>query len=273
MKMILRKKESNADMRLFQIYFSPTGGTKKIVDFMSRSWDCEKVEIDLSDSLEDFSGYIFGENDVCMVAAPVFGGRVPMPATSNIRKLKGNGAKAVLIAVYGNRAYEDALLELKNTAALAGFCCIAGVAAVAQHSIMNQFAAGRPDLRDEEELLDFSEKIKGITGENTVEAELWVPGNDPYKEYKVVPVIPKTGDECNQCGLCAEECPAGAIPKENPMLTEPEMSISCMRCVVICPQKARYADEGLVEMMSKRLGEVCSVRKENELFLLDFAEE
>ncbi len=273
METILRKGESSGSMRLFQIYFSPTGGTKKIVDIMSKSWDCEKTEIDLSNSLEDFSGFVFNENDVCIVAAPVFGGRVPMPAIPNIRKLKGNGAKAVLIAVYGNRAYEDALLELKDTASLAGFCCVAGVAAVAQHSIMNQFAAGRPDLRDEEELIEFSERIKGITEQNTVESELWVPGNDPYKEYKVVPVIPETGEECNQCGLCAEECPAGAIPKENPMLTEPEKCISCMRCVVICPQKARYADEGLVEMMSKRLGEVCSVRKESELFLLDFVEE
>ncbi len=260
------------NMKLFQIYFSPTGGTKKIVSFMSRSWDCEKVEIDLSDPLEDFSGYVFGEEDVCIIAVPVFGGRVPMAATSNIRKLKGNGTKAILVAVYGNRAYEDALLELKNTASLAGVCCIAGVAAVAQHSIMNQFAAGRPDLRDERTLTEFSERIKGITGQKTVKAELWVPGNDPYKEYKVVPVIPKTGKECNQCGLCAEECPAGAIPKKNPMLTEPEICISCMRCVVICPQKARYADNELVEMMSKRLREVCSVRKENELFLLEIVE-
>ena len=255
-------------MKLFQIYFSPTGGVKKIADLISGQWDCEKIDIDLSKPDEDFSGYRFNKEDLCIAAAPTFGGRVPFSATANLQKLNGNGATAILIAAYGNRAYEDALLELKNTVASAGFFCAAGIAAVAEHSIAHQVAAGRPDLQDEEQLTAFSEKIKKVLEETDSEAELHIPGNYPYKEYKVIPMIPETGQECVKCGLCAEKCPVGAIPEENPMLTDGEKCISCMRCVIICPQDARHGNEASIEAVSKKLEKVCSDRKENELFLI-----
>ena len=119
-------------MKIFQIYFSPTGGVKKIADLISGQWDCEKIDIDLSKPDKDFSGYRFNKDDLCIAAVPTFGGRVPPPATANLQKLNGNGATAILIAAYGNRAYEDALLELKNTVTSAGFFCAAGIAAVAE---------------------------------------------------------------------------------------------------------------------------------------------
>lgn len=55
-------------MKLFQIYFSPTGGTKKVVDILSENWDCEKVEIDLSDSAADFGGFEVAADDICIAA-------------------------------------------------------------------------------------------------------------------------------------------------------------------------------------------------------------
>lgn len=254
-------------MKLFEIYFSPTGGTKKISDLISRQFGYETIKLDLSNSMEDFSKFTFSEKDLCIIAVPSFGGRVPMAAMSNINKLKGNGSKVILVATYGNRAYEDVLLELKDTLTTLGFFCIAAIASVTEHSIMRQFATGRPDLKDKEELIKFSDKIKEILKQEKVTKDLYVPGNNPYKEYKVIPLVPEARQECMKCGLCAIKCPVNAISKDNPTLVEKEKCISCMRCVAICPNKARSVNEELILAVSKKLEKVCSERKMNELFL------
>lgn len=90
---------------------------------------------------------MLGESDLCLIAVPSFGGRVPEIALSRLREIKGNGASAVLIAVYGNRAIDDTLLELKDTLVPLGFCCIAAVSAVAEHSIMRCYGTGRRQRR------------------------------------------------------------------------------------------------------------------------------
>ena len=254
-------------MKLFKIYFSPTGGTKKVADLISGQFDFETTEIDLSNSMEDFSKITFSEKDLCIIAVPSFGGRVPMAAMSNIKKLKGNGSKIILVATYGNRAYEDVLLELKDTLTTLGFFCIAAIASVTEHSIMHQFATGRPDLQDKEELIRFSDEIKEVLKHGEVTKDLCVPGNNPYKEYKVIPLVPQVRQECKKCGLCATKCPVGAISKDNPMLVDKEKCISCMRCVAICPSKSRSVNEESLLAISKKLENACSERKMNELFL------
>ena len=95
----------------YEITFSPTGGTKKCADLLSAAWS-EKTEIDLMDRKADFSKYTFTEEYTCLVAVPSFGGRVPAIATERLQNMQGGGAKAILVVVYGNRAYEDTLVEL-----------------------------------------------------------------------------------------------------------------------------------------------------------------
>lgn len=253
-------------MTLYEIYFSPTGGTKQVADILSSQWECEKVEIDLSNPKLRFQDYKIGKRDICIVAAPVYGGRIPLMASGNLSKIKGNGAKAAAVVVYGNRAYEDALLELKDDLEDAGFICEAGVAAIAEHSIARQFAEGRPDEADIKELKLFAETIMDIFTENKKEAKLHLPGNYPYKEYKVLPTIPETKENCISCGLCAQLCPAGAIPVDHPMDTDKTRCISCMRCISICPEDARHLSPAMLDKLSEKLVKVCSVRKENELF-------
>ena len=129
----------------YEIVFSPTGGTQEAARFLGAAWGDEASRIDLSDPRTNFAACVFAPEDVCLVAVPSFGGRVPQVAVERLSQMRGGGAQAVLLCVYGNRAYDDTLLELRETLEKAGMRCRAAVAAVAEHSIMHAFAAGRPD--------------------------------------------------------------------------------------------------------------------------------
>lgn len=254
-------------MSMYQIYFSPTGGTKKVVDIIGSVWEGEKTEIDLSDPKQDFSNYTFQEPDICLIAVPSFGGRVPEAALQRLGRMRGKNSRAVLIGVYGNREYEDTLLELKDTLKTAGFCCVSAIAAVAEHSIMHQFGAGRPDAQDKKELQEFANTIKLTLGGKQEIKEVEVPGHVPFREYHGVPFKPKAGRNCKECGLCAKSCPVQAIPREHPAKTDQERCISCMRCVQTCPKNARKLNRMVLSAASRKMKKACGGRKENKLFM------
>lgn len=170
-------------MGVVQIVFSPTGGTKKVADVITSEWGQPVRTVDLSDAEADFDSVSLEKGDVAVIAVPSFGGRVPAPATERLKKIHGNQAFAVLVCVYGNRAYEDTLVELSDAAQESGFQVAAGIAAIAEHSIMHQYAAGRPDENDQKELREFAAKIWKKIEENKGEmAAPSLPGNCPYKK-------------------------------------------------------------------------------------------
>lgn len=251
-------------MKLFEIVFSPTGGTQKVCDILSAEFDCEKEKINLMKADCNNTQEQISKEDICLIAAPSFGGRLPVPAAERILKLKGNQAKAVLVCVFGNRAYEDTLLEMKDLAEKAGFVCIAAIAAVAEHSIMRQFANGRPDAQDEEELKEYAARIRGKILSGEIFEPLTVPGNFPYKALGVLPLRPQASEKCTGCGKCADICPVGAIDRKDPKTVDAEKCINCMACVAACPKGERNVDPELLANVSARLEKVCSTRKNNE---------
>ncbi len=248
-------------MNVIEIIFSPTGGTEKAVHIISRQWSNNAVSIDLSDSQNDFTKYEIDKEDMVLIAMPSFGGRAPAVAIERLKRISGNGAKCTLVCVYGNRAYEDTLVEMEDAAKECGFHVIAAIAAVAEHSIMPQYAANRPDASDEAQLADFAGLILQKDGDAAS-----IPGNRPYKKGGGVGLVPKVTRDCVKCGLCAERCPVQAIAPET-FAADSKKCISCMRCVRQCPHDARKVSGAMVSVAAMAIKKACSVRKENELFL------
>lgn len=248
-------------MNVIEIVFSPTGGTAKAARCITGCWSESPVTIDLCDSKADFSACKIAPEDMVLIAMPAFGGRAPAPAIQRLKQIAGSGAACTLVCVYGNRAYEDTLAEMEDAAKDCGFRVIAAVAAVAEHSILPQYATGRPDASDAEQLARFAAQIQDTAGDAPS-----IPGDRPYKKAGGGGLVPKPGKACVKCGLCAKDCPVHAI-RPSDFTADSKLCISCMRCVKRCPTNARKVNGMMVAAAAAALKKACSVRKENELFL------
>ena len=163
---------------IVEITFSPTGGTKKVADQISCYLGNITNTVNLIRHDVSFSDVTVPSDSLAVIAAPVFEGVIPDTAIERIKEIQGNHANCVVIAVYGNRAYDDGLIQLKDTAELCGFNVIASVAAVAEHSIMRQFGSGRPDAEDSKELKKFAEEIlEKLSSDKELSTDYFVPGS------------------------------------------------------------------------------------------------
>lgn len=253
-------------MSFYNIVFSATGRTLSVAQVVSSVWDAPKTLVDVTKPGFDGSNLKLTAEDVCLVAMSVYGGRIPQPAAKRLETIQGNGAKAVLLAVYGNRAIDDALAQMQDILTRQGFVCVAAMEAVAEHSMMPRFGAGRPDAQDKEELVAFAKEIQNALNKEQT-APLQVPGTVPQeKGGHSLPLSIQTDKTCKNCGKCAKECPVGAISKENARVTDKDKCILCMHCTAVCSVHAKHLPKWtnlLAPLMASKLGG----RKENKLYL------
>lgn len=256
------------EKRLIGIYFSATDTTRKYVnsfaEALSKNID---IEINLADDLSAQFPDITAE-DLVIVAAPVYGGRLPSPVSSRLKELKGNQAKAIAMVVYGNRDYDDALLELTGTLSDADFEVIGAGAFIGQHSIFPKVASSRPDNKDLEALNNFANDCLRVI-ETSKKGKLKVKGNRPYKKAAGVPLHPSGDPEvCNRCGKCVEKCPVYAIKAEEPYNTDGSICISCGRCIYVCPKHTRTYSDLKYKMIGLVFTAAFSKRKEPEFTVI-----
>ena len=181
-----------------------------------------------------------------------------------MKEIQGNHANCVVIAVYGNRAYDDGLIQLKDTAELCGFNVIASVAAVAEHSIMRQFSSGRPDEEDSKELKKFAEEIlEKLSSDKELSTDYFVPGSHEYKRLGNLSVVPKANASCTGCGKCADACPTGAINKNNTFHKHG---------VYVCTEGPRFESAAEIKMFAMMGGDLVGMTNMPESILAREAE-
>jgi NAD-dependent dihydropyrimidine dehydrogenase PreA subunit/flavodoxin len=265
------------------LYFSATGTTKKIVtaiaDQISENIGGKKEinHIDFTLPEARKQAVSFSKEQVVVAGLPVYAGRVPNVLLKYLKTVAGNGAMAVALVVYGNRDYDDALVELQDILEADGFKVVSGGAFIGEHSFSRTLGQNRPDEQDMALARDFAGRIcKKLTAPGEIPT-VAVKGNRPYRDYyrprdqngnavDVRKVTPKTNSDCIDCKLCAEICPMGSIDAGDvSKLTG--ICIKCCACIKNCPVGAKYFDDENYLWHKQELERKFAERREPEVFV------
>jgi NAD-dependent dihydropyrimidine dehydrogenase PreA subunit/flavodoxin len=249
------------------ISFSPTGTTQGTLEAISKG---------IAGTIETITNLVaatrsepaFSATDLVLVGMPVYGGRLPRLAVERFKSIKGNSASVVPVVVYGNRHYDDALIELYDLCREQGFRVVAAGAFLGEHSFSTPelpLSKGRPDTADLEKAEAFGRQI-----ENSELTAVRIPGNRPYK-----PAMNPAGSAtsvdtaiCTQCGKCIEVCPSqGMAMTDSASAADPDNCIWCLACLRACPVNARTLTHEKVKGSAQKLNDFFSERREPETFL------
>ena len=272
--------------KIWAIYFSGTGTTRRTVEriaggIASRlNLPAESVDFSRPAVRQETLG--FGEMDLVVFGTPVYAGRVPNVLLPFLReRIVGGGALAVPVVLFGNRNYDDALIELRNILAADGMHPIAAGAFVGEHSFSWVLGANRPNAEDEALMDEFAARVAELAAglDAAPVKSVAVRGQEPLRPYytprdragnpiNILKVKPKTDlSRCDGCGLCADLCPMGSIDPADVSAVR-GICIKCCACVKACPTGAKFFDDAGYLYHQHELEAQYARPAENEVFYI-----
>ena len=275
--------------QIFKICFSPTGTTAKVVNALADAL-AEDLGLEQQVYVYDFTqpeGRTFfptlGEEDLVIFGMPTYAGRLPNLMLPYLKEaVQGNGALAVPVVTFGNRNFDNSLIELRDILEEKGFRTIAAAACACEHSFSYKLGAGRPDAEDLNDIESFGARIastlRGTTPLCSPASVPGVPAEENHGGYyqprdrhgnsidirKVKPLTDM--GKCTQCGFCAQICPMGAIDPAA-VSKVPGICIKCGACIKKCPEDAKYYDDAGYLYHKTELEEMYARRAANAFFL------
>lgn len=272
--------------KIWAVYFSGTGTTRRTVEriaggIASRlNLPAESVDFSRPAVRQETLG--FGEKDLVVFGTPVYAGRVPNVLLPFLReRIVGGGALAVPVVLFGNRNYDDALIELRNILAADGMHPIAAGAFVGEHSFSRVLGANRPNAEDEALMDEFAARVAALAAglDAAPVKSVAVRGQEPLRPYytprdragnpiNILKVKPKTDlSRCGGCGLCADLCPMGSIDPADVSAVR-GICIKCCACVKGCPTGAKFFDDAGYLYHQHELEAQYARPAENEVFYI-----
>ena len=278
------------------VYFSPCSTTAQAVRTIAEKAaealgvPVQYYDFTLPKNRKDMTE--FASDDLVIFGMPVYAGRIPNLILPIVQKcFRGNDALAVPVVTFGNRSYDNGLLELRNELEKNGFHTVAGGAFVSQHAFTAKLASGRPDGDDKLFMADFAVKVaEKVRGMEVIPGPVAVPAKGQDKDnFTAAPVDREVGpyyrplDEhdnpamflkavpqtdvmkCSRCSICARVCPMGAISTKDVTVII-GTCIKCQACVKRCPDKAKYFDDPVMLSHISMIEKTFEERKESEIY-------
>ena len=272
--------------KIWAVYFSGTGTTRRTVERIAGGiasrLNLPAESVDFSRPAVRQETLRFGEKDLVVFGTPVYAGRVPNVLLPFLReRIVGGGALAVPVVLFGNRNYDDALIELRNILAADGMHPIAAGAFVGEHSFSRVLGADRPNAEDEALMDEFAARVAALAAglDAAPVKSVAVRGQEPLRPYytprdragnpiNILKVKPKTDlSRCGSCGLCADLCPMGSIDQADVSAVR-GICIKCCACVKGCPTGAKFFDDAGYLYHQHELEAQYARPAENEVFYL-----
>ncbi|MHA1680767.1 MAG: 4Fe-4S dicluster domain-containing protein [Promethearchaeota archaeon] len=263
------------------IYFSPTGGTKGIIDAIVNGMGLEVVNrINLTYPANRVSPLAPVEEDLLIIGAPVYFEKIPAMLVPLLKSLDGAGKPAVVVSVYGNVGFGVSLKQLESTCAGGGFSVVAAGAFIGEHSFSSDelpVARGRPDDVDIGIAVSFGKSIaRKLAALHSIDElePVVIPGKMPWIARFIPDSFAKTSTKvpivdsrlCNNCGACVISCPTGSINKDDLFINN-KTCIRCFSCVKICHASARMVEYKTPRLLKAFFKKNAGRRREPRLFM------